>query len=104
MGGSIPAAEAGHSIVPIEQEQSCTVMFFRMWSAVQNFDVSTFVVLQGASFLLTNMQKKFRVEKLKYKQFNFEHEIHTNYLAKQLNLLQILVQTNHTKSDRIKIF
>jgi hypothetical protein len=75
LGGSIPAAEAGHSIVPIEQEQSCTVMFFRMWSAVQNFDVSTFDVLQGASFLSTSMQKKIRVEKQKYKQFNFEHEI-----------------------------
>jgi hypothetical protein len=35
-------------------------------------------------------KKKIRVKKQKYKQLNFEHE-HKNYLAKQLNLSQILV-------------
>ena len=54
-GGVIPSAFSGHSMVPMEQEHSSTDEFLTMWSAVQNFEVSTSALVHGASELEDQM-------------------------------------------------
>ena len=61
VGGGNPSARAGHSRVPIPQEQSLRVMLARTCPAVQNLEVSTSEPLQGASFLQRKEIRKYLV-------------------------------------------